>query len=104
MLINLFHLSEIGNEMDSRDYGISIYRGVLIKWNAMRDLRVPLLIDSMPIKIVEKLLAVCYHNGNVSFLWRGDVPTDYAEYKNVSICGDNWSITWSKKAREEAKK
>jgi len=104
MIINIFHLAEIEDEVDERDYGISLYRGVLIKWNEARDKRVPMLIDSMPIQIVEKLLAVCYHKGNVAFLWRGAVPNDYAEYKSVNVWGDNWSICWSKQAREELKK
>lgn len=84
-------------------YGITIYKGVIVIWDADYDTRILTFIDSMS-KIRRKmLLAAGEYKGSLNLIWAGEeIPFGYEPDTQIDISesiykeiGDVWVISFS---------
>lgn len=84
------HLCDCGD-------GISIYRGIIVEWNAGNDTRVLDLLDSTPADVLDQMLVIHFHKGSISFLWKDFIPEGYEEDgEQAPREGDCWNIFQSR--------
>lgn len=83
----------MASHCDQRECGFSIYRGVLVQWDEDHDERVLDFLDQTPSYVLDSLLVVQEHEGNIAFVWKGAVPKGYeAGECRRQVCGDEWNI------------
>ncbi len=81
------------------DDGFSLYKGVLIQWSTMWDIRICTFIDDLSPVYRENLLACQAHKGGISLLWKNNsmIPPGIKERRRVEVEMDFWSVdrsTW----------
>jgi hypothetical protein len=64
---------------DSKNYGYSKYKGVLIKWGREKNSGILDVLDGINKYVREKLIAVQECKGGVSFLWREFIPEPWGQ-------------------------
>ncbi len=94
--ILILNKDDLINFTDDSDagYSFTIYKNIYVVLGKDFDPRVLDLIDDMPYFIQENLVAIQGDGGRVSFLWRDDVPSEYAENSIFCILNgiDSWLI------------
>lgn len=77
----------------------SIYRNILIQWDDDHDNRILDFVDDMTESHRQELLVINERKGTISFLWKKDIPSIYADDSMGGVesrDGDYWSIYSSK--------
>ena len=75
------------------DYGLSLYRGVLVQWDDDHDTRIFKFIDKLKPKVRKCLLVAYERKGGLSLLWRDNIFI--GDRDQVVVGGDVWSIRFS---------
>lgn len=78
------------------DYGVSVYKNVLIVWDEDHDARIITLIDQIEEKWEQlvNLAVVHEHEGSVIFIWNYHVPfmSELQECGEVIVEEDAWHV------------
>lgn len=90
--IPVFSLQNLKDVARSLDYGISLYRGIIVIWDEDHDPRVFTLIDEYFQIGTKKPFAINEHEANVSILWKeeSDASNGMVDY---DVEDDNWVAT-----------
>ena len=89
---------ELPSTGSKEDFGFTLYRGVIVRWDEDYDTRILDFIDDMKEFESEGLVAVHESKGNISFLWSNvtDIPP-IAEATTVETRnGDVWNVLESR--------
>ena len=101
--VNSFTPSELALTFDSQ---CSVRKGVIIEWDADKDVRVLWWVDSLTPEIRERLLLAAESKGTLRLVWAGEVPSNYREGSMVDVrdvqseYGDSWVVGTSYDIRD----
>lgn len=75
----------------SHKYGYSIYKGVLVQWDEDRDTRVLQMLNELPERIINMLIAVHEHEGGLFLIWKDHKPVwSCLNGHGITVDGDWW--------------
>ncbi len=98
--VKLFRWNDLPTGPGLRQYGFSLYRGVLVQWDEDYDTRLLIVIDEMPPKVRKALQVAQESQANLRLLWHHRVPKGYEEGTEIALKGDYWGVVVSRPLTE----